>query len=100
MIRRLDRIWQEHLLHMDHLRSDVSLRAVGQRDPLMEFKHEAFALFEELSRSLREDIARALFRFEIVPPQQTLQQFMNSVGMRLETTRSLVADIEGPVEAS
>lgn len=98
MIRRLDKMWQEHLLHMDHLRSEVSLRVVGQRDPLMEFKHEAFALFDDLSRTLREDIAKALFRFELVPPQQSLQQFMNSVGIRLETNRSLAADIEGTVE--
>ena len=51
---------------MDHLRSDVTLRAVGQRDPLTEFKHEAFALFDELSRNLRTEIARSIFRFEIM----------------------------------
>lgn len=96
MIRRLDKMWQEHLLHMDHLRTDVNLRSVGQRDPLMEFKHEAFLLFEELSHNLREEIGRALFRFEIVPPQQSMQQFMNLSGIRLETDRSLVADLEVP----
>ncbi len=47
MIRKIDSRWQEHLLTMDHLRADVSLRTVGQRDPLMEFKHEAFQLFSE-----------------------------------------------------
>ena len=57
MIRRLDQMWQEHLLRMDHLRSDVTLRAVGQRDPLTEFKHEAFAMFDELGRNLRTEIA-------------------------------------------
>ncbi|MBA3722256.1 MAG: preprotein translocase subunit SecA [Parachlamydiaceae bacterium] len=92
MVRRLDQMWQEHLLHMDHLRSDVSLRAVGQRDPLMEFKHEAFALFDELSRQLRIDMGRSLFRFEIITPQQTLQQMVNS-GIRLETERSFMPDL-------
>lgn len=95
MLRRLDHMWQEHLLNMDHLRADVSLRAVGQRDPLTEFKHEAFALFDELSRQMRIEMARFLFRFEIVPPQQTLQQML-SAGMRLETQRSLVPN-EQPV---
>ena len=80
MIRKTDQMWQEHLLRMDHLRSDVTLRAVGQRDPLTEFKHEAFALFDELSRNLRTEIARSLFRFEIIAPQQTLQQLLMNAG--------------------
>ena len=91
MVRRLDKSWQEHLLHMDHLRADVSLRAVGQRDPLLEFKHEAFALFDELSRQLRIEIGQALFRFEIITPQQNLQQLLQA-GIRLETQRSFVPE--------
>lgn len=94
MVRKSDRLWQEHLLRMDHLRSDVTLRAVGQRDPLTEFKHEAFALFDELSRNLRTEIARSLFRFEIVTPEQTLQQLFMNTGLRLETTRSLFDDLQ------
>lgn len=93
MVRRTDHMWQEHLLRMDHLRSDVTLRAVGQRDPLTEFKHEAFALFDELSSQLRTEVARSLFRFEIVAPQQTLQQLLQA-GLRLETNRSLFADLQ------
>lgn len=65
MLRKLDRYWQEHLLAMDHLRADMNLRAIGQRDPLMEFKHEAFRLFEELSTLLRGEIASDLFRVDI-----------------------------------
>lgn len=100
MIRRLDHMWQEHLLHMDHLRSDVSLRAVGQRDPLLEFKQEAFKLFDELSRQMRVEMARALFRYEILGPQQNLQQFMNSQGLRLETHRSLMPDMTPKPESA
>jgi preprotein translocase subunit SecA len=93
MIRKIDQMWQEHLLRMDHLRSDVTLRSVGQRDPLLEFKHEAFALFDELSRNLRTEIVRAMFRFEIITPQQTLQQLL-AAGLKLETNRSLFADFQ------
>jgi preprotein translocase subunit SecA len=93
MIRKTDQMWQEHLLRMDYLRSDVTLRAVGQRDPLMEFKHEAFALFDELSRQLRTEVARSLFRFEIITPEHTLQQLLQS-GVRLETNRSLFEDFQ------
>ena len=95
MLRKTDQLWQEHLLRMDHLRSDVTLRAVGQRDPLTEFKHEAFALFDELSRNLRTEIGRAIFRFEIIAPQQqTLQQFLMNSGLRMERNRSLFDDLQ------
>ncbi len=69
MLRKIDQLWQEHLLHVDHLRSDVHMRTVGQKDPLLEFKHESFALFESFSLRLREEIARDLFRFEMMPQQ-------------------------------
>lgn len=94
MIRKCDQLWQEHLLHMDHLRSDVMLRAVGQRDPLTEFKHEAFSLFDELSNNMRTEIARSLFRFEIVAPQQTLQNMLKGSGIRMERNRSLFEDLQ------
>ncbi len=94
MIRKTDQMWQEHLLRMDHLRADVTLRAVGQRDPLTEFKHEAFTLFDELSNNLRTEIARSLFRFEIVTHQQTLQQLLQQAGVRMETNRSLFDDLQ------
>lgn len=69
LIRIIDRLWQEHLLHIDHLRSEVHLRAVGQKDPLTEFKHEAFALFDRLSLEIKQEIAHALFKFEMVVPE-------------------------------
>lgn len=69
-LRNIDRMWQEHLLAIDHLRSDVSLRTVGQKDPLMEFKQEAFRLFEALSLKLKKSIGHDLFRFEIIAPQE------------------------------
>jgi len=67
MIRKIDQFWQEHLLHIDHLRSDVHMRSVGQKDPLLEFKHESFSMFEAFSLNLRKEISRDLFRFEMMP---------------------------------
>lgn len=93
MIRKIDQLWQEHLLRMDHLRSDVNLRTVGQRDPLMEFKHDAFVFFDEFSRTLRTEAAQDLFRFEIVMrPQPNLQEVL--AGLQMETNRSFVPEIE------
>lgn len=84
MVRKVDQFWQEHLLHIDHLRSDVHMRTVGQKDPLLEFKHESFSLFETFSRTLREEIARDLFRFEMIPPhhQQKLQESVSNLQRR------------------
>jgi preprotein translocase subunit SecA len=68
MIRKIDSSWQEHLLGIDHLRADVHMRTVGQKDPLLEFKHESFAMFERFFLTIRKEICRDLFRFEILPP--------------------------------
>ena len=76
MVRKIDQLWQEHLLSIDHLRADVHMRTVGQKDPLLEFKHESFNLFQSFSEHLREEITRDLFRFELMPQtaEQRLQQ--------------------------
>lgn len=93
MIRKIDQLWQEHLLRMDHLRSDVNLRGtVGQRDPLMEFKLDAFMYFDELNRILHTETAQDLFRFEIIlRPPPTLQEVL--AGLQLETNRSFMPAI-------
>ena len=72
LIRNIDTLWQEHLLNIDHLRSEVHLRAIGQKDPLQEFKHEAFTLFDTLSLKIKIEIAHALFKFEMVIPERPM----------------------------
>ena len=96
LIRKIDQQWQEHLLVMDHLRTDVNLRSVGQKDPLMEFKQESFSLFDNLSRTLKSEIAQDLFRFEMVVRTSlpTLEQLLSV--LRLEKDRSLVSEMEEP----
>jgi preprotein translocase subunit SecA len=83
IIRKIDKNWQEHLLKIDHLRSDVSIRAYGQKDPLMEFKHEAFTLFDNLSLNLKLYISKDLFRFEMVSRQE---RKLNETIKELQTT--------------
>lgn len=74
-LNALDKHWQEHLLIMDDLRSDVQMHSVGQKDPLTEFKYEAFALFDTFIQELHEDIATNLFKFELAPiPKHTIEQ--------------------------
>jgi len=73
LLRRLDQYWREHILNLDHLRQGISLRAYGQKDPLNEYKREAFEMFEGLLIQLRETISRDLAFVEIkvdTPPAQ------------------------------
>jgi preprotein translocase subunit SecA len=98
MIRTIDELWQEHLLTIDHLRSDVSLRAFGQKDPLLEFKQEAFQLFETFSKTLRFDISRDLFNFELMPVDQKKRFEEMLSHMQLHTQKSFVPQPEEPSE--
>jgi preprotein translocase subunit SecA len=73
LLQMLDHLWREHLIMLEHLRQVVGLRGYGQRDPLNEYKSEAFSLFEAMSTSLREAVTAQLMRIEIVqgpPPEE------------------------------
>ena len=65
LIQVLDAVWKEHLYALDHLRQGIGLRAYGQRDPLNEYKSEAFALFNAMLDELKERVTSMLARVEI-----------------------------------
>jgi preprotein translocase subunit SecA len=65
LLQILDQSWKDHLLTLDHLRQGIGLRAYGQRDPLNEYKREAFNLFEEMLGRLREKITTLLAHLEL-----------------------------------
>ena len=67
LLQTLDHLWREHLVMLDHLRQVVGLRGYAQRDPLNEYKSEAFNLFETMSQHLREAVTAQLMRVEIMP---------------------------------
>ena len=66
VLQTLDRLWREHLVNLDHLRSVVGFRGYAQRDPLNEYKGEAFELFQTMLTNLREEVTSQLGRVEIV----------------------------------
>jgi preprotein translocase subunit SecA len=68
LLQTLDHLWREHLLMLEHLRQVIGLRGYGQRDPLNEYKAEAFNLFEAMIAHLREAVTAQLMRVEIVAP--------------------------------
>ncbi len=79
MLQALDSLWREHLVNLDHLRSVVGFRGYAQRDPLNEYKTEAFELFQTMLASLRQNVTSQLMRVELVrqaadaPPPQAPQ---------------------------
>ncbi len=62
LLNAIDRLWQEHLYSMDGLRDGIHFRAQGQRDPLVEYKNEAYSLFQELMSNIKFEILHNLFR--------------------------------------
>ena len=65
LIQIIDQSWREHLLSLDHLRQGISLRAYGQRDPLNEYKQEAFVMFEDMMSQIRLNVSRLISFIEI-----------------------------------
>ncbi len=90
ILSAIDKLWQEHLYEMDSLRYSIGLRAHGQRDPLIEYKAEAFKIFEELMVNIKTEICHNIFRsasslmafenFLRNVPQQTTHQSTSAFG--------------------
>jgi preprotein translocase subunit SecA len=90
ILSAIDKLWQEHLYEMDSLRQSIGLRAHGQRDPLLEYKAEAFKIFDELMVNIKSEICHNVFRsassmmafenFLRNVPQQTLHQNTSAFG--------------------
>ena len=65
ILQVVDTRWREHLESMDYLREGVHLRAMAQKDPLVEYRGEGHVMFEELSRMIREEVVLTLFHVEV-----------------------------------
>ena len=74
ILQTLDHLWREHLVTLDHLRQVVGLRGYGQRDPLQEYKQEAFSLFETMLATLRQAVTGQLMRAEIADDAPDLDE--------------------------
>ena len=82
LMQIFDQNWKDHLLHLDHLRQGIGLRAYGQKDPLNEYKREAFNLFSDLLTNLREQVITLLATLQIrmePPPMPEMPSDMHEV---------------------
>ncbi len=90
VINAIDHHWQEHLTEMENLRQSVGLRSYGQKDPLVEYKSEAYKYFEELMNNVRLQICTGLFR-----SASNIESFENMLSLLSRTARAV-----GPTDAS
>ncbi len=74
MLNVIDNMWRGHLLEMDYLKEGIGLRAIGQRDPLVEYKREAFNFFKELIEEIKFDTVRLLYNVRIVTREEQEKQ--------------------------
>jgi preprotein translocase subunit SecA len=82
LMQIFDQNWKDHLLHLDHLRQGIGLRAYGQKDPLNEYKREAFNLFSDLLTNMREQVITLLATLQIrmePPPMPEMPSNMHEV---------------------
>ena len=102
ILQVVDTRWREHLENMDYLREGVHLRAMAQKDPLVEYRGEGHQMFEELGRQIREEVVFTLFHAELAPEDaQELQAYQESqaVGMgvsRMSTNPSRALRLSQP----
>ena len=95
LLQTLDTDWREHIVNLDHLRQYVGLRGYGQRDPLNEYKSEAFTLFEGLLSKMRTGVVRQLMHIQInvEQPPPVLQQ--KPIAMQEHHINPLTGEDEG-----
>ena len=104
LLQTLDHLWREHLVMLEHLRQVIGLRGYGQRDPLNEYKQEAFHLFEAMIQQMREAVTAQLMRVEIMqapppePPPESLP-YMEAHHLNPATGEDEMAMSDGTVAA-
>jgi preprotein translocase subunit SecA len=103
LLQTLDHLWREHLVMLEHLRQVIGLRGYGQRDPLNEYKQEAFHLFEAMIQHLREGVTAQLMRVEIMQappePQPENLPYMEAHHLNPATGEDELAMADGTVAA-
>ncbi|KAA2315406.1 preprotein translocase subunit SecA [Pseudooceanicola sediminis] len=99
LLQTIDGKWREHLLTLEHLRSVVGFRGYAQRDPLNEYKNEAFALFETMLDGLREDVTATLGRVRPLTEEEQQAQ-IQMLQQRMATQQAAVDDAFHKAEAA
>mgnify|MGYP005838691489 CR=1 FL=1 len=104
MVSSIDELWKDHLNHMDDLRESIGLRAYGQKDPLIEYKKEAFDIFAEMVEEIKRNIVKNVFRISSIPVElirgtklrdEDLQYFDANTEIPATTSTGGIPSIQG-----
>ncbi len=85
MLRIVDQRWREHLYEMDYLQEGINLRAMGQKDPLVEWQREGYEMFGQLMKGIAEDFVRYVMHVEVVQNDPEPETVRNMVTTSSET---------------
>ena len=88
----LDRKWREHLYEMDYLKEGIGLRAMAQRDPLVEYQREGFQLFNAMNDAIKEETIGYLFNLEVQVQEQVAPITLDSVAAAATSAGAAAAD--------
>ncbi len=94
-LKTIDSAWLEHLEAMEHMRDGIRLRGYGQRDPLVEYKQEAYQMFKELERRIDSDITHALFKVKVELEAQPVQQISTEITQAAQQAVAIGTDETG-----
>jgi preprotein translocase subunit SecA len=70
LLSTFDNHWKDHLLNMDHLKEGIGLRSYGQKDPLVEYKREAFDIYEDMKVQIKHSVVGTLFEVRLYTPEE------------------------------
>lgn len=94
ILSSVDNVWMEHLTAMEDLRTGIGLRGYGQRDPLIEYKNEAYTMFERMLSSIDDGITHRAYKINIqaVPQAEPLEELEGRHDIQVNTPESEVSD--------
>ncbi len=95
----IDHLWMDHIDHIDDLREGVTLRAYGQRDPLVEFKNEAYRLFENLMEKIDEELSHRIFRIGVAVPKSEIPLNLARENLDKSDTTGLAGNAENTAKS-
>ena len=96
LLTTYDAVWKEHLHALDQLRQGIGLRAYGQKDPLNEYKHEAFQLFTFMLEEMRQRVVGLMARVEVTPPPVAADPFADTAEIHADPEVQGYASEPGP----
>ncbi len=96
----LDRHWKDHLLNMDHLKDAIGLRGYGQKDPIIEYKKESFALFEDMMSRVEDNIIKVLYWIQPATEEQVKEEKRKAKAKQKRLIHASSKDQQAPVVAT